>query len=341
MKIILTLCLLFFSSQGLFAFTSKIQVKSREVQRLHSDSDTIGSQVYLNSADLQLNETFGNWFIEGTQTQESYLMRHPDGTEYVNLDIQKSQPKVKYKAENLTLSASVVIYQPSNNPKLYEEFEAGKKDQLNLHAVSGAYQLGAFGLEAATWQETEVFGLNWHFFTTFVYQTDQVGLSWESTTDQKLTVKQAQINRVWPADYDLNKSQTLVSYKFQAPSLFGASWNGSELKGQRTTLLGQDQDEYSLRNDLHFEIFGAKHFLAHSLTFVNTITTYKEGDYQYSLIEEYQSQSDIVQTIDYTAFTAIKESGFFVSWGYQIKDSLQEQTLLDQQIQLALSYAWK
>ncbi|MDX2470430.1 MAG: hypothetical protein QNL04_07620 [SAR324 cluster bacterium] len=341
MKVLLFLFVLSLFPQLVLAWDSQLQVKSREVQRLHSDSDSIGSQVLLNSAGLQLNQAYENWSFGLGQTEESYLMQHPDGTEYISLDTTKTQPKVKYKDASLVVSASVVIYQATNNEALYQEYSAGKKDQLNLHSLSGSYQMGDWGLGLESWQETEVFGLNWHYFTTFVYQTDRVGLSYKRNKDEKLTVKQAKITRVWPEDYDLDKDQSQVIYKFEDPSLLGFNWKALELQAQRVTLSGLDQDEYSLRNALDFQFLGAKHFLNHQLTFVSTITTYSEGEYKYSLIEEYETQSDVVQSLDYSGFTAIKESGFFVSWGYQIKDSLKEQTILDQQIQLALSYAWK
>ena len=209
-------------------------------------------------------------------------------------------------------------------------------------AFSADLHFANWFVNSAIWQESDIYALDYYRYSLFLYQTKSLGGGLNLTSNQVIRLSSSVIERIYPRDYDLNKDQFHLSYQFLNPLEFSDSvqWSNASLQYTQTRFPDLTTSKFMAASSFKFSLFDLTHFIGYQLLFTDAVTYYKEGVYQYSLIEIDEEKDDIRQIITYSGFTRIGESNFFLNWRYRLDDSLVENTILDQLIQLKLVYTF-
>ncbi len=317
----------------------------REIDRLHSDSDSIGSKVYLQKFLMFANMNFGSLIVGGLQGDtEIWSLAHPDGKNYFTLEFVRLTPKLTYKGKNLMIKSAIAFTHVNHIETLYKVVEYDDQRQFALPSIAFEYQLNPVVLKAAGWQETDVQTFDSYNYTVFLYQNLFAGVDWEITNDHTLGGSYQDIERVYPEEYTQHRSEQRLHYRWKNPFEIGKhssmEWREIALAYLQTQFPKQTSHDVSLSNSFKFSLLSLTHFVTHQLTYTDAVTTYREDRYKYTLIEENREREDWLQKIDYAGFTRIGNSSLFVAWKYEIEDSLKENTLLDQKVEIKLTYSF-
>ncbi len=327
------------------AFGSEIGLNTeyREIGRIHTDTDSIGSTIQVRKNELFVWDQFIKPLkLDYAVNHEHWGLGHPDGTAYFSVDFHRHIPKLTYQGENWVLGLAVPVVGVSANNKLYSRIAQDDQDQFILPYLMGEYHYSNWTFKLGGWQETDIQAFNYYRYSLFIYDTRSIGAGFQLTENQSVMADFQGLDRVYPDDYNLKKDKIIVSYELLNPwEISGAVlWKKLSLQYIQTRYSELDTNKIVLINNFQFLLVGLRHFLDYELNFVDSITTYREGTFQYSLVEEDQLKKDLRQKMKYAGFWKILGSDFFLSWIYWIEDSIIENVSLDQGLQLKVVYAF-
>ncbi|MBU2515124.1 hypothetical protein KJ966_27725 [bacterium] len=315
----------------------------RKIGRYHSDSESIGSIITIQQGDLFINYSLSDSLsLYYTENQEAWNLEHPDGTDYFSFYLQKHIPKIRYKAEDWDASLTLPVIDVASEDQLYTRIEDDDRNQVILPALTGEYRISNWFVDAAVWQESAIHAFDYYRYTLFLYQTSQIGGGLNLTGNQMIRVGANTMERIYPSNYDQRIDEYEAWYRFKEPTEFSDSiqWREASLKYVHTIFPDISVNKIIFANNFKFSLFSLTHFIDYELLFTDSVTLYREGLYQYSLIETDEKKNDILQVFTYSGFTRIGESSFFLSWKYSLEDSLIENYILDQLLQIKLVYAF-
>jgi hypothetical protein len=327
------------------AVGGEIGLKSeyREIGRRHSDSESIGSKIIHQNADISFNYVYLDALsLQFSESQEQWTFAHPDGTRYFSFDFRRHLPKLKYQRDSWKIELTIPVVDVAANNGLYSRIAQDDREQFVLPALVGEYRLSDWIFQLGGWQETDIQPFNYYRYTLFVLHTTSVGVGYQLSENQSIMADFRVIDRIYPEDYGLKKDEIQATYRLLNPLeiMDTIQWQEMSLQYIQTRYSELNTNKLDLSNNFRFLLGGLNHFLTHRFRFTDAITTYREGIYQYALIEEDKMKNDLWQKIEYSGFWKIFSSNFFLSWKYWIEDSLVENVILDQGVQLKVVYTF-
>jgi len=108
------------------------------------------------------------------------------------------------------------------------------------------------------------------------------------------------------------------------------------------------QSQYTDRTSNNWEIINAfkysadsaTHFLNYALKFASVTTDYQSGNEADSLSETYPEKDAYTQSIEYSGFTRLGDSRFYLSWKALIGSSINIESYREQKAELKLVYVF-
>ncbi len=211
-----------------------------------------------------------------------------------------------------------------------------------MPALWSEFRFSDWFIKLSMWQESDVYAFDNYQYTLYLYQTALLGGGYKLTPNQVIQLNGSVIERIYPSQYSMQKNELQVSYQWKKPLKFSDTiqWREMSLRHTQTRYSDVSVNKSIFANSFKFLLFGLTHFVDYKLLYTDSITLYKEGLYQYSLVEVDEKTDDIRQIFTYSGFTRIGESTFFLSWKYNLDDSIVENSVLDHLVQLKLVYAF-
>lgn len=325
------------------ADTVHYQVEYEETGRYHSDSESIGSKTSSINQELSLKLAIqeGLQFLYQEQHKDWRLF-HPDGTEYLRLVYRYHKPRLTYRQGILSLNASLQALDLVRREPLYHKIEADDRNRFIMPALAGDLEQGNLFFNGGMWYENDFQTYDAYQYSIFIYLTKLAGVGYRLTDRQQLKLSLMEYDRIYPADYDLEKKEIHLQYRFIKPweieeKLEWREFSVTYKETQYETVIQKDLSTFAY---LKFWALGLTHFFNYGLTATDYYSTYQEGVLKYTLIEEEKTENDLTQTIEYSGFTRISETHFFFSWKYALEDSILQNANLEQSARLQLTYAF-
>ena len=328
-----------------YAFGNEIGLSRsyREIGRMHSDSNSIGSKVKIRQDKVFLSSVDNHsLLLLYTENKEQLTLVHPDETRYFSFDFQRHTPRLKYQAESYQIDFTMPVVEVGSNNELYSRIESDNRNMFILPSLVGLYQFSDWEFELGRWEETDVQPFNYYRYMLYVLRTTSANVRYQIIEDHSIKVDFRIIDRIYPENYDLQKDEIGVAY--QGINILKMNsylqWTELLLQYVQTRYSDLNANTVDLTNNFRFKLLGLNHFLTYRLSYTDVITTYREGLLPYSLIETDEVKEDLWHYLEYAGFWRIFGSHFFLSWKYRIEDSLVENVVLDQEAELKLVYAF-
>ncbi|MDH4224729.1 MAG: hypothetical protein OEW12_03680 [Deltaproteobacteria bacterium] len=320
-----------------------VNVSTRDRARRHTDTDKLES--VFKSRRFQLNwKAFFNpvWAVSVSGEEEQWRLQGEDGTQYISINFQKIIPKLHYQGEDVSAEAGAVGLGVQKNEALYTQVDTEKKTSFLYPYGKARIILGRFFLEGVTWGEMDIQTLDFWSYTPVAFQTVKGGGGFLFTPDQSLRADVAKVDRVYPGDFPLKRTDTSLEYRMEKPlGDWGQGWwslFSTDYVVQSYSEAARDNKIFSVFNVFTFNTGGFTHFVDYKLSWVNTVTVYQRGAWVHSLVETYLEEPDIHQDAGYAVFTRLGETGFYITLNARAIDSLKVKAFEDRQYGLKLSY---
>ena len=314
-----------------------------EKGRLHSDTETTDSKTASYDQKLKFDLDFEeNFKFDYTEQQEDWHLFHSDKTEYVRLIYRYHKPSLVYHAEPFDIDFSVPVLDVTRREPLYSRIEGDESDRFIMPSVIGSLGISDFFLKIGAWKENDFQPFNYLRYSIVIFDVLYGNIGYRLTESHEISAGIQKYKRVYPENFDLEKYDINLFYRFFEPLSFKSDFEWRELSFEykETHYTSSIQKEFELLNHLKFKMFELTHFISLGLTLSDSYTTYREGLFDYSLIEEEQKEDDLALNIEYAGFTRISSSRFFISWKYKYDDSLTRDAYTNHAINLALTYAF-
>ncbi len=315
----------------------------REIGRLHSDSNSIGSKFVIQGETLLLDAgKYESWAFLHTVNSERFALAHPDGTRYFSVDFLRHKPRLKYRTDGVNIDLAVLLVDVDRKNELYSQLDHDNRHQFVLPSILGSYELGSWEFQLGGWEETDIQPFDYHRYTVYLLRTYSAGARFRFLEDHSVKLDYRIIDRVYPVDFELTKNEIDLSWQLKNVLEIKniLNWQEVSLGLVQSRYTDTETNKVDLTNRFKFKLFGLNHFLMHRFRYTDTITTYREGIYKYSLIELDEKKNDLWQQIEYAGFWRVSASNFFLSWKLKVEDSLVENVILDQQASVQLVYAF-
>lgn len=314
---------------------------ARSIGRKHTDSNTIGSEINLRQAGLYASHSVTDDLdIQYTEDWRVWDLAHPDGTLYYSVAFSSHTPRLNYQVSDWRFNTALSVVDVKRQNELYSAISQDDSDRIILPAVTARHESKEWYIQGGGWQETDIQVFNYRRYSLFIYETVYVEAGINLIQGHNVSANVGLNRRTYPAEYDLEKRLVILSYRLDQPAHLSdhIEWRQLAAEYTRTDYSDTNTNKLVLSNRFKFRLWDLNHFLTHQLEFVDSITTYREGPLEYSLIETDQSMTDLVQMIDYSGFTPINNGRFYLTWRYVIEDSIIENVSLDQRIELKVTY---
>jgi len=344
--------LLFLITMVIFSVNSKIVyadeigglIDYRQIDRKNADTGAVGTRYIIETNKLLFNyQILETLKFDYLLENEDWSLYHVDGTKYFSLKLQRHNSQLFYQATpDISIKIALPLIKTTKEDALYQNTSYDDKNDFILPLVHGKMSLTDFFFELAAWQENDVQSLQHFQYIFLVYQYAMVGVGYEVSKSHIIRFNRSTVDTIYPIEYENNHYENFVQYRIITPMEINDTFNWVEMSVDYKETVYSDTTvkKIQLNNYLKFKLWDLTHFITSSIQWTDTITQYSEKELKYSLIEESVKKTDITNIIKYAGFTRLDTSAYFLSWKYEIQDSMTQNEDFDQKAQIKIVYTF-
>ena len=225
---------------------------------------------------------------------------------------------------------------------LYKNIPEDDKSDFLLPLVHGTYVFDALRFEVAGWQESDFQATENFRYYFIVYQYMMAGIGYEIAKSHLIRFNRSNIDKIYPLNDGDTYYENFAQYRILSPLEINEDFQWTEISLDYKEVIYTDitVKTFHINNYFKFKLWDLTHFLNSEITWIDTITEFREGATKYYLEEESVKKTEITNTINYAGFTRLGTSAYFLSWKYEVQDSITQKNTLDQKIQLKIVYTF-
>jgi hypothetical protein len=316
----------------------------RQIDRRDADTNGIGTRYIIDSNEILFSYNFyENLKFDYQFQNENLLLQHADKTKYFSVNMQKHKSQLFYQATpELSLKIALPLIKVNKSDALYENIPEDDNSDFLLPLLHGKYVLTDLYFELASWQENDIQAAEHFRYYFIVYQYVMVGIGYEIAESHLIRFNRSNIDKIYPANDGNTYYENFIQYRILSPLKINDDfqWTEASLDYKEVIYTDTVVKSVHINNYLKFKLWDLTHFLNSEITWTDTITEFREGETKYYLKEESVKKTDITNTINYAGYTRLGTSAYFLSWKYEVQDSITQKNTLDQKIQLKIVYTF-